>query len=266
MPELTFANLNDENYHDWKIYMEAVLVKKKVWPVVSGLERHPGGTEGTKKVRDFRAKQYLARAEIILHVSPSQLAHCSHDDPMIIWNTLSDTHSPCGRSTIIALRRRLHKLRLERTETMAGYIARGRHLAKLISDAGHSLSDDDLLLAITSGLPRSYEAFLVSLDTLPDSEYTLNTVIPRLINEYTRQTITSPYVSHTHTQPTPATPVDDAMAITSISTGPGRRPLAEITCFKCHKKGHYQSDCPDSQNSGGVNAVEGADDDDDDAF
>jgi hypothetical protein len=47
MPAKTtkFDCLNDENYHNWKTYIEAILVRKGLWPVVIGLERHPGGTE-----------------------------------------------------------------------------------------------------------------------------------------------------------------------------------------------------------------------------
>jgi hypothetical protein len=62
MPAKTtkFDPLNDENYHDWKTYMEAILVRKGLWPVVIGLERHPGGIEGTKKVCDFRTRQAQA--------------------------------------------------------------------------------------------------------------------------------------------------------------------------------------------------------------
>lgn len=260
MPEAQFDRLNDENYYDWKTYMEAILVRKGLWGVVSGLERHPGGTEGTKKVRDFRTKQFQARAEIILHVMPSQLSHCSDDDPMIVWNTLMDVHSPRGRSTIITLRRRLHKLRLDRNEVMSAYIARARQLAKLLSEAGHTLSDDDLLLAITSGLPNSYNPFLVSLDTLPDSEYTLDCIIPRLINEYTRQTLSyTPTRSQNHS----ITSDDVAMAVTGATP---RRPISEITCFNCGQKGHYQSDCPlpkqKQSNTETANAVEATDDDD----
>jgi hypothetical protein len=121
MLELNFDHLNDENYNNWKTYMEAMLVQKGLWPIVSGSERHPGGSEGTKKVRDFRTRLSYTRAEITLHVEPFQLAHCSHNDPMIIWNTLADVHSPRGCSTIITLCCRLHKLHLEQNEAMATY-------------------------------------------------------------------------------------------------------------------------------------------------
>jgi hypothetical protein len=234
--------------------MEAILVKKGLWPVVSGLETHPGEPEGRKKTRDFRMKQYQARAEIILHVSPQQLAHCSHEDPMIIWNTLIDIHSPCGCSTIISLHCRLHKLHLDKAESMPAYIACAREAARLLSAAGHNISDDDLLMAITSGLPPSYNPFLISIDTLPNSEYSLVCVIPRLINEYTQQSLT-PTV-HIQT-PTPMQPADDTMAIT---TAPHTHcPISEITCFKCNQKGHYQYNCTSTNSTDTANVAKGDD-------
>ena len=87
--------------------MEAFLIRKQLLQVVNGTTRHPGGTEGSKKVQEFYRKQAEARAEIILRVSPSQLAHYRNADPMVIWNDLANIHSSHshGRSTIIALRR-----------------------------------------------------------------------------------------------------------------------------------------------------------------
>jgi len=58
---------------------------------------------------------------------------------------------------------------------------------------------------------------------------TLNFVISRLLNQKARQGI-------------PATDSPSvAMAATRVKT-----PLEKITCFKCQKKGHYQSHCPDA--------------------
>ena len=48
-----FDNLADGNYMEWKIYMETLLVRKNLLSVINGTERHPGGKEGTKSVKDF---------------------------------------------------------------------------------------------------------------------------------------------------------------------------------------------------------------------
>ena len=63
-----FDNLTNGNYLKWKIYMEALLVRKNLLEVVNGTERHPEGNEGTKKVKDFYRKQAEACAKITLHV------------------------------------------------------------------------------------------------------------------------------------------------------------------------------------------------------
>jgi hypothetical protein len=58
---------------------------------------------------------------------------------------------------------------------------------------------------------------------------TLNFVISHLLNEEAHQGI--PAVN----------PSSSALAATHVKT-----PLAQITCFKCQKKGHYQLHCPDA--------------------
>ena len=74
--EPKFDNLADGNYMEWKIYMEALLVRKNLLSVVNGNERHPWGKEGTKSVKDFYRKQAKACTKITLHITPSQLIYC----------------------------------------------------------------------------------------------------------------------------------------------------------------------------------------------
>jgi len=238
MPDVTrFDKLTDGNYFEWKIYMEALLTKKGLLGIVKGTDGHPGGNATAKRLRDFARKQQEARAEIVLNVTPAQLAYCRDTDPKVIWDNLITVHTSRGRSTTIALRRRFHRLRFDRSETMPAYIARVRHVAFLLQEADVTVSDDDLILAITSGLPHSYDSFLISLDAAPDREFTLSNVTARLVNEYQRQHMytVSPHLS------SPAQTVDEALAVTSVTLGTR---LARITCFKCGEKGHYQSNCP----------------------
>jgi hypothetical protein len=84
----------------------------------------------------------------------------------------------------------------------------------------------------------------------------LDGIIPCLINEYTRQSL-----SYTpRSQPQAHTGTDDAMAVTDGNYI--RHPVSEITCFKCGQKGHYQSDCALPQKvTGSANAIEPLDDD-----
>jgi hypothetical protein len=80
---------------------------------------------------------------------------------------------------------------------------------------------------LTAGLPSSYESLIISLDAVSPNSLMLDFVISHLLNEEARQGI--PAVN----------PSSSALAATHVKT-----PLAQITCFKCQKKGHYQSHCP----------------------
>jgi hypothetical protein len=61
----------------------------------------------------------------------------------------------------------------------------------------------------------------------------------RLINEEARQLATKP------TLPVRNNVKPDSEEALSVEPKP-RTPLSDITCFKCGKKGHYQSNCPDN--------------------
>lgn len=185
--------------------MTAVLVRKRLFGVVDGLEGPSGGAEGTKKVKRSHNRKARARAELILHVSPSQLIHCSHEDPAVIWTALATAHAGYRRSTINSLRSRLYQLHLEGSETMLAFVQRARHVACLIKEAGGKVSDNDIILAITTGLPSSYDPCIASFDTLPDSEYNLVTIVAELIFEYQRQDPPPPLVQEPHTPSTPST-------------------------------------------------------------
>lgn len=198
-----FDKLTIGNYDEWKTHITAVLMNDGLLGVVDGTECHPGGEEGIEKVKSFRAKQALARAEIILHLSPSQLVHCSYDDPALIWNALATAHAAHKRIAINTLRRRFHKLYLNHDETMLEFIERVQNMASILNGAGVSVSNDALIILITSGLPRSYDSFLALLDTLPESEYNLGSIITLLVAEYQRQIFT-PLHSHENRMPAAA--------------------------------------------------------------
>ena len=97
MPSLPFDKLNETNYDDWKIQMEALLEEKGLFGVVSGRDVMPTTGPSSKGVKAFLEKQRLARSKIILAIEPSQLPHVRNEEnPFVLWQNITRIH--CARS------------------------------------------------------------------------------------------------------------------------------------------------------------------------
>ena len=241
----SFDKLNDSNWGQWKMFMKAVLVKKNVWEVVSGDEMLPNGSPNTKPVRAFWRKQAEAIAEIILRVEPAQLSFIQDEDPKVVWDNLIAVHQSRGMASRLTLRRQF--LRLEKSEeSMQSFIGEARRLSLQLQEIGVTVEDEDLILVLTGGLPSSYDNFVITLDSTPPSELTLDYVITRLINEESRQVVDSEKYG---------TSALAAIKSTSYKQKGAKRDTSQITCWNCQKKGHFQSNCPDASNDHGITAV-----------
>jgi gag-polypeptide of LTR copia-type/Domain of unknown function (DUF4219)/Zinc knuckle len=236
MPEngSNFEKLNDTNWSTWKILMKAFLVRKSLWEIVDGSEPMPTGHANSKAVRTFRRRQAEAIAEITLHVEVLQLSFIRDEDPAVVWTELAAIHQARGIATRLTLRRRFLRLQLNETETIQSFISTARRLANQLTEIGVTVDDEDIILVLTGGLPSSYDNFVVTLDSTPPSQLTLNYVITRLLNEETRQNgDTSP----------------DNVTLSATSARRKPRDISQITCFNCAQKGHYQSNCPKPKKS-----------------
>ena len=94
-----FAPLNDMNFHEWSIRIEAHLIRKDLWGTVTCETDTDGKTDAEIEViwTDWRKKRSAkkimeAYAEIVLRVEDSQLVHMRSKDPEIIWDTLAQVH------------------------------------------------------------------------------------------------------------------------------------------------------------------------------
>jgi len=213
--------------------MEAVLVRKQLWDIVNGEKIRPLGSDNSTAVKGFVRKQAEARAELVLGVESSQLPHLRNLDPAKIWEDLKNIHEARGFASRLALRRKFLWLTKADDQPMQNWIAVVRHTAFRLTQIGVEVSDEDFILVLTQGLPASYETFVVSLDATDPSLLTSEYVICRLLNEEVRQ---SGFKDQLSTQKDAAFQVDKKR----------KRPIEEITCYKCHQKGHYQSQCPEN--------------------
>lgn len=243
-----FTRLGNANYPEWCMRMEAVLTRKGLWKLVEILvsKRKSDGQEKTVAEMDAERATLIAardeeqmaqaRAELILRVEDGQLAHMTARDPMVIWQNLERVHRAAGFATSLALRRKFLTAKKEADETMEAWIGRIQTLVLRMEHAGIDVTEQDQILALTMGLPFSYDAVIINFDATPPEQLNVNHVITRLLNEETRQ-LSSPSAPIT---PPSDDAIDEAMAVLAA-----RRSAADVTCFFCDKKGHFKSDCPD---------------------
>ena len=117
---------------------------------------------------------------------------------------------------------------------MEAWIGRIQTLVLRMEHAGIDVTAQDQILALTMGLPPSYDAVIINFDATPPEQLTVNHVITRLLNEETRQT------SSPDSPPPSDNPADEAMAVTAARRDPG-----SVSCYFCDQKGHFKSDCPE---------------------
>jgi hypothetical protein len=302
MGPLPFDKLNESNYDDWKLQMEAYLESHDLFGVTDGTEDEPTTGENSKTMKAYRQKRRQARAKIILAVEPSQLPHTRETDPALIWENLAQIHRARGLGTLITMRRQFFSMTMPPNSTVAAWVASVRHAAYRLEECYRlelantttttppfTVSDLDKIMVLTAGLPPSYDPLVVNISSLPTLSISFENIVTRLLNEEGRhiafrQVDTTP--ASTFVAPKP--PRDPGVAaLAQHSEKPGSRTggmrqhpktpnLAGVRCHKCGGLGHYRSQCPSPDVSSGTdplcsncrhgqaNAVESPEETDDD--
>jgi len=255
------------HYPDWAIQVEAVLEEKEVWDIVSGDEVAPMTGPNSKTFKSFVKRARLAKAQIILHLAPSQLPHIRNlATAKEMWDTLAQVHKARGFGTLIAMRRKFFSM-FKGDATMQQWIAYVRDHSQRLEDAGLTVQPIDLIIALTTGLGEEYTPLIISLDSTPFDELSVEKVIARLLNEELRQTSNQDWATSTPSTPTallsrhvkkawtnpklPMKTVHKASADTQSISGESHHSNKHgFSCYNCGGKGHRSRDCPSPKQRG----------------
>jgi len=247
--EPVFPQLTDGNYAEWEIRMEADLVDKGLWDYVFGEVMKPEGDSASAKkaIVDYETKRRQARARMIKRVTAGQLPHMRDPDPKKVWAELKRVHRAGGFGSKLAMRRRFINANMKPDESMASWIGRVKGMGFELEAVEVTITEEDLILVLTNGLPVSYEPFVIALDAANPADITLSNVVARLANEEGRQGIDIVKKEEEERRIAES-------ALATVGKGKVRRDRSEITCFGCRKKGHFRSECPErkEESSAGI--------------
>ena len=158
-----FPPLNNDNYTEWSIRMEAELICKGLWDNIQCEVSVDGkmAEEAEEIVTKWHGKctqKKMAEtcAEIILRVEDSQLTHICTRDPESLWGNLHQVHCACGLAMQLALWRKF-LTSVKGMEVMSAWIGWVKAMAFWLTKIGVAVTDEDQILALTMGLDALYK-------------------------------------------------------------------------------------------------------------
>ena len=244
-----FARLNNSNYAEWAVRMQAILVRHGLWSQIVNIVVNETGKDAATvatEIGDFKKKRSIEKmdeacAEMVLRVEDGQLSHMHSRALMEVWWTLRRVHIAAGFATSLALCRKFLTAKKNTVQLMQAWIGHIQSLAFRMEEAGIEVDDQDRIFALTMGLPDSYDPVIINFDLTASELLTLNHVIAHLLNEEARQS------SHTATTNEEDSRDKALAAIQKNQSRPratGGNASADIICYFCDEKGHYKLECP----------------------
>ena len=152
-----------------------------MWGIVNESEAAP--EESTDRYSKFVTKRDHALATIDLSIDPSLLYLISDPkDPIALWELLTGQFQKVTWANKLALRQRLHSLRLKECESIQDYIKPITEIFNKLAVIGDNIEDEDKVIYLLPSLPESYDMLVTALEAnadVPD----MKTVTERLLHE-----------------------------------------------------------------------------------
>ena len=176
--------LNSNNYSDWKIKMEDLLIVKDLYEPIDRKEIPTGVIESDWKILHRKAASTMRQ-----FVDVSILQHVANDtNSYELWHKLAGMYERKNALNKASLMRKLVRLKYSDGESIVVHTSTFMGLVNQLASAKMSLDDELHALLLLSSLPDSWETLVVSLsNSCQEDKLSLEAVKASLLNEETRR-------------------------------------------------------------------------------
>jgi hypothetical protein len=166
-----------QNYNVWKIKMEAILRRERLWGLVEtnrSIAVFPAEIDGVfyPNEEKLRSAKQRARFGLILSVADNLLGIVAgKPDLADSWDLLRRMYNACDQQQILYLTNKLHSMILKEGGDVTTYLMEGSNLRNHLMTLGETISDKQLINIVLNGLPRSYDMVVQGISYFQNPTY-----------------------------------------------------------------------------------------------
>ncbi|CAI5768508.1 Retrovirus-related Pol polyprotein from transposon TNT 1-94 [Podarcis lilfordi] len=244
---IPFERLNGANWEDWSKRMYYWLEGKQLWectqadPVVAGPNAAAADVE---RATAAAKKDKKAMSHVVMAIEASQLPHIDglrtcHQ----IWSALTRIHQRTTAGAKIHVIRSLFEKRLSPGEPIRDHIAQMLTIFSKLRQLNVPFPDELKAYTLLSSLDRSYENLVLTMETMPPQDLTIEYISGRLIDEESKR----------------QRAVKEGAGCTPRKSGGGAarsgedcvRAFVSKRCYRCGSNTHLVRNCPLEAQDGG---------------
>ena len=157
-------------------------MKDGLWEIVNGSETLPDGASADTRSK-FEQRTDRTLAVVVLSIDPSLLYLVGEPkEPVTVWTILSDQFQRKTWVNRLALRRKLHSVRLREGQLVQDHVKTMTETFNELAVVGDNVEKDDRVIYLLASLPESFSVLVTALEASSDVPKMEN-VIERLLHE-----------------------------------------------------------------------------------
>jgi hypothetical protein len=161
------------NFRAWKTRIDLILAKNKVLDIMKGKIVKPEFEEGKEKepqkiaaMEKFKDSDINAMSIIVESIKDHLIPYISHSDSSKkMYDAPTNLFSVRNIGQVMSLKNELHDMKMNDDDSITSYFVRISQLRDQLQAIEDIISEKELVNIVLNGLPKTWDAFVTSMNT-----------------------------------------------------------------------------------------------------